>query len=209
MYDIITYIIKVEEFIAMDEHYININKCISKSKQIILTNLIRGIIIIILTYIIFRRTNDSFFISIIFIELIGAIVFSVGNIFRYYYVKKIKINLIKNKYNTECNHVIYWSKNNFLLTSNFFCLVSKRKVHIVPYSDIQSIKVEEYYELDSGILLFNLRRFLHIKIRDGQSFKIEMYDSYSKNDDEILEDISPILLDKNRNIIVEPPSKKP
>jgi Ulp1 family protease len=50
---------------------------------------------------------------------------------------------------------------------------------------------------------------LHIKIRDGQSFKIEMYDSYSKNDDEILEDISPILLDKNRNIIVEPPSKKP
>lgn len=192
----------------MNEQYININinKCLSKAKQDILISLIIAMIITILTYIQFRRTNDPFFMEALFFELVAIIGFGTIFILKYYCVKKIKVSLIKNKYASECEHVIYWCKDNFLLTANCFCLVSKRKVYIVPYSDIQSIKVEEHTQAEGFALILNTTRFLYIKTNNGQSFKVQMCDSWSKNNEGVLEDFSFILLNKNKNIIVEPPN---
>lgn len=172
---------------------------LSKQKKAFYTAYIVWIIVFLIT-LFFWFKLEGHIKELLWLE-IGAFIFmTMSNI----NVTITFNNIIKysknNKLEEETKNILYWNYDTLWLTNNYIIITKGRKVCAFQYQDIKEIKKKEYYAASGYWATPTFHRDLEIKLHNGQVYKAMMYNAQMDFED-VIEDVTPILLEKNKDII--------
>lgn len=146
-------------------------------------------------FLILVKDYDTFIISLFFIIL--YILYEL-----YYILKSIKISRYFKKNKIDFTQEIVWcnKKDSFLLQDRF--LICRFKVIDFKYSEIESIQViqKKWSRSRSSPHVYYI---INIELLNGKKYKIYMYAEDATESYRGIDNITDILLEKNKNIVVK------
>lgn len=177
---------KRKKNLTIDE-YIKISKT-----DIVIYSIIFSILFLVLLYICYIIN----FYEYLLLSIFGLIII-IGRILNYLNIKKIKVYLLENNLINDIGKIYFWNEEKYLLTDKYLFIIEKGIINYFKYEEIKEIFKE--YKID-GTKNMNIEEYLNIKLINEKTYKILINSTLLSN--QINKDITELLLEKNKNIMV-------
>lgn len=179
----------------------SIQQYMSRQKTSFYTSLLFCAIVLVVTILFCYKMGGNIRYLLLF-EIVVSIFIIIDNLELTIILNNIQKYAINSKIEEETKDILYWNHNGLWLTNNYVIINKSIKVFAFQYKDIKKIKKKEYYTSSGVWATPTFHRDLEIELHSGQKYKVRMYNQHMEFK-EVIEDVTPILLEKNKNIIEE------
>lgn len=177
----------------------NLNDLIIQKKVYLMCKLATLLLLIIGTIFIVVILKEPSMISVIIMEIIFALLVINNDRYVNNFLKKVKKYLLEKS--IKQTEIFYWNEHCLLLTENYIFVYEDKNLVVCKYDEIESVKTEEFYTKTSEDY-HKKHIYINIILNNEKKIEAQVYDE-NWGSLCVKEDIVPLLIEKNPNIIIE------